>query len=187
MFSLLLALPAYAAPPPVLLPTRDVTIDYRVQPPGQRALDVTVEALAGGDRLRLTSPDLPTVILVDRPAARATVMLPLLRLFTVVKIGTIDPERTILRGAVFTPVGPGHAAGLPCTEWRARSADGEAAGCLTADGVLLRGTARSARRGALGALEATRVAYGPLDAGEFAIPNKYHEAPFKLGPSGLPE
>ncbi len=174
-------------PHPLLFPARDVTIDYTLEPAGQPARDITVAVEAGGTRLRVTSPDLPTTFLIDRPAGTATILLPLLRLYSEVRVGELDPERTILRGAAFTPEGPARLAGLRCRRWHATSPQGNADGCLTPDGVLLAGSAVSNRRGALGTIEARRVVYGPLDPGEFAIPPDFQEAPVKLSPNGMPE
>ena len=46
-----------------------------------------------------------TTFLVDRPAGEATILLPMLRAYSAVKIGKYDVERTVLRGAHFTRAG----------------------------------------------------------------------------------
>jgi hypothetical protein len=176
----LLPLMAQADVRPLLAPTRDVTVEYEVSPEGRVPVGIRVAIQAGGARLRITSPELPTTFLVDRPAGEASILLPMLRAYSDVKIGQYDPERSILRGAHFARTGHRHLAGHDCTIWHADSAEGSAEACITDDGVILRGTASSARRGELGAITALRVSYGALPADDFAIPPDFQPSPFKL-------
>jgi hypothetical protein len=165
---------------PLLAPTRDVTVEYEVAPPGRAPVGVRVAIQAGGARLRITSPELPTTFLVDRPAGEATVLLPMLRAYSDLKIGKFDPQRTVLRGARFSRAGHSRIAGHDCVLWHAESSEGTADGCITDDGVILRGSASSARRGALGQITALRVVYGPLPAQDFTVPPDFQPSPFNL-------
>jgi hypothetical protein len=176
---------AGAAPRPLLAPERDVTVTYQVRPAGYPARDVEVAIQAGGARLHITSPDLPTIFLVDRQAEIATILLPMLRAYSAVKIGGVDPEHTILRNANFTRGDRRRIAGLECTEWHAHSEKGEAEGCVTRDGVILAGRAISDRKGEVGSIEASRVVYSRLPATMFAIPPDFQESPIKLNAKGL--
>jgi hypothetical protein len=176
---------AHAAPRPRLAPARDVTVTYQVRPTGYPARDVEVAIAAGGVRLHITSPELPTIFLVDRQAETATILLPILRAYTAVKIDGVDPERTILRNANFSRGAQRHIAGMECTEWRARSENGVAEGCITEDGVILEGRATSDKKGELGAIQASRVVYGRLSPDLFAIPPDFQESPIKLNAKGL--
>jgi hypothetical protein len=178
-------LAAAAAPLPRLVPNRDVTITYLLTPEGRPPIAVTVAVAAGGRRLHVTSEDLPTTILVNRDTERAAILLPILRAYADVKIGRYDPEQTILRGAAFTRAGTRTIAGHRCTDWRATSADGQATACITQDGVILRGEASSGRSGELGAIEARRVTYGPLDPALFQIPPNFQKSPIPIDPEGL--
>ena len=164
---------AWAAP--VLVPTRDVSVEYLVTPRDHRPIAVHVAIEGGGRHLRIAGEDLPTAFLVDRGAGTATILLPLLRLYTTVGIGRFDPERTILRGAVFQRHGERALAGLACTDWTAASAQGHASACITADGVILAGSA-SDRSGELGSVRATTVAYGALEPVLFRRPDGYRDA-----------
>lgn len=173
-------LPAIAAtlpPAPVLVPTRDVTVDYTVQPPDRPVLDVQVAVAARGRRLHITGENLPTSFLVDRDSETAAILLPVLRTYTRVNIARYDLGRTVLRGASFVQAGRDQVAGLTCTLWRARSADGTAQACVTDDGVILSGEAYSNRKGALGAIRAQRVHYGTLPAAMFDVPPDFTESP----------
>ena len=136
----LLAMPALAATPR-LAPSRDVVVDYTVNPRDHAPLAVQVSVQAGGAHLRITSADLPTALLVDRPAHVATILLPMLKLYATIGMGEYDPQETVLRQARFEPHGRAVVAGYACTNWTAVSPRGRAAACITEDGVILRGTA----------------------------------------------
>ncbi len=160
---------------PQLVPTRDVSVEYVVTPRDHRPIAVHVAIEGGGQHLRIAGEDLPTAFLVDRGAGTATILLPLLKLYTTVGIGRFDPERTILRGARFERHGERFLAGLTCTDWSAFSPQGHANACITPDGVILAGTA-SDRSGELGTVRATTVAYGALAPVLFRRPDGYHDA-----------
>jgi hypothetical protein len=174
-FLLSCAASASAAVAPRLVPAQDVTVTYSVRPRDHAPLMVQAEIAAGGTRLRITSPDLPTAILVDRPAGRATIMLPMLKLFASVGIGHLDPQRTVLRDARFDRDGQEWVAGLRCTDWTATSSHGRARGCVTDDGVILFGKAADAE-GGVATIQATSVRYGPLPPLLFRLPDGYRNA-----------
>lgn len=178
--AIVVALPAMVAgtgPAPRLVPIRDVTVEYQVLIPDQQPIDVRAAIAAGGTRLRILGEDLPTSFLVDRETETAAIVLPMLKTYTRVSIARYDPTQTVLRGAGFVRAGRGEAAGLPCTKWRARSAQGRAEACITEDGVILEGSMVSDRSGNLGAIRALRVTYARLPAEIFAVPGNYHESP----------
>lgn len=167
---------AAAAPVPRLVPARDVTVEYQVQPPGRAAVDVRVAIAAGGTKLQIAGDDLPTSFLVDRQTETAAIVLPLLQTYTRVSIARYDPAQTVLRGAGFARGGHDRVAGIGCTHWSAHSPQGGADACITPDGVILTGTATSDRKGALGSVRALRVRYGALPPEIFAVPANYSES-----------
>jgi hypothetical protein len=169
-----LALPARAAIPR-LVPLHDVTIVYTVHPRDHAPLAVHVSILGGGTKLRITSEDLPTAFLVDRPSETATILLPMLKLYATVGIGPFDPQQTILKRARFERHGQEHFAGHACTDWTAISPNGQASACITDDGVILRGTAED-RHGLLGMVQADHVDYGGLSPELFRRPPGYRNA-----------
>jgi hypothetical protein len=177
--------PAFAEPAPRLVPTRDVAVIYQVQTHGHGTIEARVAIEAGGRHLQVTSPELPTTLLVDRPAGEATILLPLLRVYATVPVGRYDLERTMLHGADFVRMGQGRVAGLGCTNWRAISLQGQASACITSDGVILSGTARD-QHGDLGEARATFVSYGALPPDTFQAPEGYKNAgSLPLGAEGL--
>jgi hypothetical protein len=173
LFLCVCACPAVAAPR--LVPTRDVTVTYSVHPRDHAPLEVNVSIEAGGGRLRITAEDLPTAFLVDRRERVATILLPMLKIFTTVKIGDYDPQETVLRGAHYERHGSEVIAGRQCTDWTAVSPKGSAAACITEDGVILGGHAAD-RHGELGAVRASLVRYGQLPEGVFERPEGFTSA-----------
>jgi len=170
---------------PLLAPTHPVTIDYLVTTRDGGTIDVHVAILAGGARLRVTSPELPTMFLVDRAAGIAQVVLPVLRAYSTVDIRKYDPEQHELRAAVFTHRGQSRIAGRACTQWQASSPEGSGSACITADGILLEGELTSARHGAVARVIASRVQDGAPPPGEFDVPEGFSESPFRLDPKGF--
>ena len=174
-----------AAAQPLLVPTRDVTVQYQVVPEGRAPLMVDVAVKAGGMRLRITSDVLPTTLLVDRVTEKAAIMLPMLRAYSDIKIGRFDPSNTVLKGASFTRGPVEHLAGHDCTVWQAASAQGTAEACITPDGVILRGAVQNEKRGKQVTITATRVEFGAVPDAEFAVPPDFQRSPFKLSLDGL--
>lgn len=181
--AVMLAPSAWAARP-LLAPVRDVTVTYMVHPGSRAAIPVEVAIAAGGRRLRITSPELPTSILVDRNTESAAILLPLFRAYSTIHIGRYDPQRTFLDRAHFRPLGPARVAGQACTRWEAVSADGRADGCITDDGVIVQGRVASHGHDGEAEIEATRVVRGPVAPSEFDIPDGFRESPFRLSPEG---
>jgi hypothetical protein len=172
--AVMFATPAFASVPR-LVPTRDVTVTYNVHPRDHAPLQVRVSIAAGGARLRITAEDLPTAFLVDRREHVATILLPMLKMFTTVKIGEFDPQDTVLRGAHFERHGTETIAGRSCTDWSAVSAQGNAGACITEDGVILRGHAAN-HHGELGTVMASTVEYGALAPQLFQRPPGFSNA-----------
>jgi hypothetical protein len=168
---------ASAAPAPRLVPDRDVTVEYQLFPPGQPEIPVRAEIAAGGIHVRATSDEIPAIVIVNRQTETASLLVPLLRAYANVGIGKYDPETTVLRGASFSRVGHDVLAGQPCTRWQAVSPHGTANACITADGVILAGSAHSDRKGDLGSVRAIRVSYGALPPNAFDIPADFVENP----------
>jgi hypothetical protein len=182
---LLVCGPAMAAPArPLLAPLRDVTVQYSLSMQDGPAFDLRVEILAGGRHVRVTSPQLPTTLLVDRAAETAWITLPMLRMYSEMNIARYDPQSNLLRGAQFTRGGPGHVAGRACTIWHARSPQGEASGCITDDGVLLEGEVLSAHHSRAAGVRATRLDYGAPPPATFQVPRGYQESPVQLDARG---
>ena len=171
------AAPARAAEQPVYLPTRDVTIDYVVTPQNREPDHARVAVAAGGAHLRLDSEAVPGPVLIDRDRGTALLVYPPAKLFTELPSRGFRLDRLIAEGhPQFTRVGASEVIGLRCTEYRIVATQGSGIGCLTEDGVLLRGSGQDAK-GHGGAVLATAVRYGPVPASAFVPPHGYQELP----------
>ena len=171
--ALLLCTAAVTAPP-LLVPRRDVTIDYVVHPESGRAQAVRVSIEAGGAHLRIEGQDIPASIIVDRPAGVARIMVPLLRAYSSLSIERYDPERTMLHRAQFSRGGLERLAGGVCTDWVARAPSGVAFACITDGGLILKGQL-SNRHGPVGDVLATSVDYAALPPWTWSIPDGWHD------------
>jgi hypothetical protein len=160
---------------PTLLPAHDVAVTYRLAGLGG-AKEMRISWLTAAGRLRLDLPaELGGVMLVDRRAQRAFMVMDHQRLVVELPLGGDLPRLGELPpGAQLVREGEDRVAGLPCTVWRYRDRDQSGRACITADGVLLRASGPGpAGTGDAGALEAVAVAYGPQDPARFEPPPGY--------------
>ncbi|HUZ64324.1 MAG TPA: hypothetical protein VMU82_11530 [Acetobacteraceae bacterium] len=168
---------AWAQARPRLVPTRDVTVTYRISDVGgpnaaAAPHEATLAIAGGGGRIRIASDARPGYAVFDRAAHQLTVVAPGGALYFVLPMhgeGPIGFMTHDMRGARFTRVGAHAVAGLRCTEWQVASPKGNGQLCATADGVVLqaRGVGMEGRHGAV---EATSVSYAALPESTFAPP-----------------
>ncbi|WP_419896821.1 hypothetical protein [Roseomonas sp. USHLN139] len=182
--ALLLALPAAAQQPAPaqLRPQRDVAVTYRLTTGNRPPQTVTASWLTTAQRLRVEPPGLPGWILLDLPSSQARMVMDSTRM--VVRLPGKGPWPMLDRlppGARMTAAGSATVAGLRCTNWQVASREGNGEVCLTADGVMLRGS--GVHDGQQGSLEATAVAYGAQDPARFQVPPGYQAVSL---PQGLP-
>ncbi len=171
--ALLAALPAAAQQRPVLRPTRDLAVVYRVQaagPAGEaETRTVRMYWTGQGSRLRLEADGQPGFALVDYAAGRMQMVMPAQKAYAEVAFDRdhapglhIPANATVERG------GNDSVAGVGCTIWAMRGPEGGGTACITDDGLLLR--VRGSQPGQAAALEAVSVTYGPQPASLFALP-----------------
>lgn len=171
--------PAQAGVGPQLMPTRDVSVLYSVQPEGAPEPEpVHVYFRGGGGLMRVDGPagqdgNSQGQMILDREAKIMTVVLNGPRIFMQI------PEQEEVRSPFvldasmhFTRTGTGSVAGLPCTQWAIATPKGGATACVSADGVVLSESGVDGQ-GARGELVAQTVQYGPLAAALFAPPPGY--------------
>lgn len=166
---LLLAPMAARADMPVVQPTRDVDVTYRVPVPGGTPVFLLqrLRWSAATRRQRVDLPSSGSWMVIDfansrmalvRDASREVVDLP-------APLSATQPGG----GAAFSRVGTDTVAGLPCTQWRTTDTRGqEALACYTLDGVLLRAAA-----GSRVMMEAVGVKFGQQDMSVFQLPAGY--------------
>jgi len=162
---------------PLVQPTRDVTVTYRVE-------DAAASVIPGGidgplrlswdaarQRLRAEAEGRPQAVLVDLPNRTATLLDDTMRAVVALPVRERDLQPLTLNGARLTRRGQDSVAGLACTTWDVQASRGAGTVCLTADGVALR--AEGAVDGRRGSFTATSVRYGGVGPGLFAVPPGY--------------
>jgi len=176
---------AVAQDRPMLQPSRDVTITYRVEGAAASAIPGGIDGPlrlswdAAHQRLRAEAEGHPQAVLVDLPNHTATMLDNAMRAAVALPVRERDLQPLTLAGTRLTRRGAGNVAGMACTNWDVESHRGAGTVCLTADGVALR--ADGAVDGHKGSFTATSVRYGEVAPGLFTAPPGY----FALDLAGL--
>ncbi len=173
IFALLLiaVTPAWAQDRPAAMqPTRDVAITYRI--PTGEIMRMAWQAAEG--RMRMDMPGQGAAMIVDTRGQSALMMMEGQRIAMRMAFDPASlPFNPMAPSANtrFTREGTATIAGLSCTIWRMAGPNAQGSACVTADGVMLRGTGQSGRNQET--IEATEVRYGAQDAALFRAPAGY--------------
>lgn len=164
-----------SADQPLMRPTRDVAVVYRVQGTPAGGGPAQTHAIRmfwgdGGQELRVELDTQPVVALIDFKRQRMEMVLPAQR---VVLDAALDPGLVpgfvMPPGATATRGGTDTVAGQGCTVWHLTGPRGAGTACITGDGVVLRAEGSAAHEGS-GRLEAVSVTYAPQPDALFAPP-----------------
>lgn len=179
VLALVAAGPALAQERPRLLPARDADVTYRTA--GDHPREVHVRFKGGTGMLRYE--DRAAAGIVDLAARRVTILEPRMKVTMDLPTSALPVDLdALLASARYTREGADTVAGLRCTVWGVQSSDGRGTGCVTADGLVLRGQG-STPSGARGGIEAVAVSYAPQPDSLFAVPQGYTRLEL---PSALP-
>jgi hypothetical protein len=162
------ALPGAALAAPVFLPTQDVEVTYTLTVTNRAPANYQVRYNAAGQMVRVDS-DAGYYVLGNLPAGQAQLVLPAMHaLVQAPDFSALTSEIYNADGAKFTPLGPGHYAGLDCEKYLVLDKNGTGTACLTPTGVVLHFSGHDAQ----GAAEATAlsVTYAPQPAELFTPP-----------------
>ena len=183
-----LAAPALAQDRPQLQPTRDATIDYRLEghntPSGQpRTMRMFVTA--GGGKTRIEPSEGRTVIILDRGASKMTiVMLDKQQYMERPMNPSQQAHFDVANGTKFTRRGSETIAGQRCTVWESQG-ERHGSGCVTDTGLVLKGESTS-QNGEHSVLLATAVSLGSLSADLFQPPPGFSRMAIPQMPGGMP-
>ena len=162
-----MATPALAQTAPVVQPTRDVDVTYRVPVPGAPG-PYLLQRLRWSAAHRQQRVDLPSSgnwMVLDFNAHRMS----LVRDDSRQVIELPSPAEADGSRAGYTRVAASEVAGLPCIEWRTVDTRGaETLACYTEDGVLLRATS-----GTRVLMEAVHIGYEAQADSVFQTPAGY--------------
>jgi hypothetical protein len=183
-----LALPcaAHAQDRPPLAPTKDATIDYRIE--GGTANGVRQMRMlfsAGGRMIRINLPGQPSYMVMDRNANRILIVLTDAHRYLERPMppGQHAPFE-VPRDQTFTRKGSETIAGLRCSVWETHG-EHSGSGCVTDDGLVLRGTSEVANGGRM-QLIATGVKVAPIEAEMFHPPQGFTRMELPAGRPGAP-
>lgn len=161
------ALPVAARAAPVFLPTRDVAVTYSLTVPNRAPANYQLRYDAADQTARIDAPGY--YVLGNLPSGHAVLILPAMNaLVEAPDFSALTSQIYNADGAQFTPLGPGHYAGLDCEKYLVLDKNGTGTVCLTPSGVVLHFAGHNPQ----GAAEATAlsVSYAPQPAELFTPP-----------------
>lgn len=163
---------------PQALPTRDVTVTYRVPEGGG---EMRMSWLAAQQLMRMDMPGGMgwMVIGTEGGAARGFMVMPQQRMIMDIPAAQASEARGMMPSpsARFVREGTDRIVNTPCTIWRVEDQGEAGRACITADGVTLRAeqVGRPAAR-----MEAIALTYGAQDPARFQRPQGFQA--FQLPP-----
>jgi hypothetical protein len=176
---------AFAQDRPLLVPTRDVSVTYRVVG-GQAGQEMRMSWRVADQKLRVDMPGGIGWSVMDQRSKKMFVVMEQQRMIMEVPLnngpGGVSVPTQPPETARFTRGGTATIAGQGCTVWRYENEGVTGESCLTADGVMLRST--GTHNGQTASMEATEVAYGPQDAARFKAPSGYQQMQMPAGAPG---
>lgn len=195
---LLLVAPAVAQERPPIMPTRDVSVTYRVGSEGQPG-EMKMSWLTAQRLMRMDMPGGQGFIVVNAQAGTGFMVMPSMRMIMDMPPGSAEVTNMARasQNARFTREGGDRVANTACTIWRMEDRGDVARICVTGDGVVLRASSGSGPGGGpgggqgagmpgRGAMEATLVEYGAQDAARFARPPGYQSMQMPGTAGGAP-
>ena len=180
----LLPLAAAAQDKPVLAPTRDATIDYKVEGRGNTGpQSLRMMFTAGGKKMRIDMPGQPGFVVMDRTAGRMMIVMADARRYMEQPMppgqqGAFD----LSENHSFTRKGTETIAGQRCTVWESKG-EHAGTGCVTDEGLVLRGESVTPD-GRQSKLIATAVSLAPIAATSFEAPAGFTKMEMPVMPPG---
>ena len=161
---------------PPLTPTRDVQVDYNVQPDGVAEPKAVRTWFAyNGGLMRIDSPQGMGETILNRMSRQVTIIINPQKVYSQLdaRYGIRNPFLLDL-SMTFARKGTSSVAGVACTQWDVTTDQGNATACVTEDGVVLQEIGVDGD-GLKGKLEATKVVYGPIPDSMFQPPEGYRK------------
>ncbi len=180
--ALLLLAAAATAAHPLFAPSRDVSVQYRLESPdanaagGKTTNALRLRVIGGGQLIRLDNPASGAYLLIDRARKTATVVDPKIHAFMSRPLNPrvasglllLDPEATYQRA------GSARVAGYACDLWKIGPGRAGGSVCVTADGVVL-SRIEGSRPAHQARLTALSVAYEAEPKALFAPPPGFQD------------
>ena len=134
---------AMAQDHPAFVPQRDVTVTYAISGLGKEGngpTSVRVAVASGGTRARIEPDSLPGYMIMDRTDNRFMMVMAAQRIYMEMPGAMNRADEYMLNDKMhFVRKGRDRVAGYRCTNWDMTSPKMSGSGCITDDGVILRG------------------------------------------------
>jgi hypothetical protein len=182
--ALAVATVAAAQDRPVLAPTRDATIDYKVEGrSGNGPKTLRMMFTAGGKQMRIDMPEHPGYVVMDRAGGRMMIVMAQAQRYIERPMppgqqGAFEMKE----GQSFTRKGTETIAGYKCTVWESKG-ERSGSGCVTDDGLVLRGESATPD-GQQSRLIATAVSIAPVNPDMFLPPAGFAKMEIPAMPPG---
>jgi hypothetical protein len=159
---------------PLFLPTRDVSVTYRlIGGTASAPREAHMFFSAATQKIRLDQASQKGYAVIDRATKTVLVVVTGRQQYASMPFDDEMASGFILNDRMhFARAGSDTVAGLHCTTWSVQSARAAGSVCVTDDGVLLRGKGTSTQ-GTVSGLEAVAVSYEAQPAALFAPPAGY--------------
>ena len=170
---------------PPMSPTKDATIDYRVEGANGGPRSMRMFLAAGGKLMRIEMPGQPGYMIMDRNASRMLIVMADARRYMERPLtGDQQTAFDMSNGQNFARKGTETIAGVRCTVWES-TGEQTGSGCVTDDGLVLRGESTTPD-GMRSRLVAPAVKVAPLGAETFQPPAGFAKMEMPAMPGGMP-
>jgi hypothetical protein len=178
-----LAGPALAQERPVMVPSKDTTVDYQMEGRSGGPRSMRMMYSAGGKMIRIDMPGQKGYVVMNRDAHRMMIVMAEAHRYMEHDLppGQRDPF-DMGNGQKFTKKGTETIAGMRCTVWEA-TGEHPGNGCVTDDGIVLRGES-APPNGEKSRLIATAVSVAPIAPDMFAAPTGFAKMDIPSMPAG---
>ena len=166
---------------PLMTPSRNVAITYRMIGPRPGNLHMSIQASTGLSRVE--APSQRGYAIVDRKARQMILVMSDKHMYLEIPIPPGQQRSPELDPTTrFTRQGTGVVAGLDCTVWNYTGEHATGTACITDDGVMLRVQDGASQHG----MEATEVTYAPQPDADFRPPPGFTQQQLPQTDGGAP-
>jgi hypothetical protein len=178
--------PAAVPDRPLLAPSREASVLYRMAKAGTPAVELRITTRAGGSPMRVDMPD-GAYMLVDQAAQSTAMVVPNEQMVMELPFQDGPQAQFQLNERMrFTRRGVDTVATMRCTTWDVVLEKAHGAVCVSDDGIVLRSSGQD-EAGRRTLIEAVSVSFAPAPASDFTLPADYDRmAATPNGPAPIP-
>ncbi len=157
---------------PLMAPSREASVLYRMTKAGTPPVEVRITSRTGGSPMRIDMPD-GAYMLVDQAAGSMRMVVPYEQMVMELPAQEGPQAQFQLNERMrFTRKGADTVAAVRCTTWDVLLDKARGSVCVSDDGVLLRSSGQD-EAGRRSLIEAVSVSFAPAPASDFEAPADY--------------